>query len=60
MKTHINNNIESTFPDITDWTSINWNKIEKYVDKLQNRIYHAESIGNTRKVRYLQVKLITL
>lgn len=26
----------------TDWSSIHWYKVEKYVDKLQKRIYHAE------------------
>jgi RNA-directed DNA polymerase len=50
--------LKSTFPDITDWNAINWHKTEKYVDKLQKRIYHAESIGNFRKVRNLQRLLI--
>ena len=41
-----NNNVyESTAQYATDWTSTNWYKVEKYVDKLQKRIYHAESIG---------------
>ncbi|KZL88895.1 group II intron reverse transcriptase/maturase [Clostridium magnum] len=38
----------------TSWDSINWNKIQRYVEKLQQRIYHAESCGNKRKVRDLQ------
>ncbi|WP_367243012.1 reverse transcriptase N-terminal domain-containing protein [uncultured Methanobrevibacter sp.] len=40
-----NDNVyESTAQYVTDWSSINWYKVEKYVDKLQKRIYHAESI----------------
>lgn len=38
----------------TSWDSINWNKIQRYMEKLQQRIYHAESCGNKRKVRELQ------
>ncbi|MBQ6448969.1 MAG: group II intron reverse transcriptase/maturase [Bacillus sp. (in: Bacteria)] len=49
---------ESTAQYATDWSSINWHKAEKYVDKLQKRIYHAESIGDSRKVRDLQRMLI--
>ena len=43
---HAQNNdvYESTTQCATDWSSINWYKVEKYVDKLQKRIYHAESI----------------
>ena len=46
--------LESTLSYTTDWTSINWKKVYKYVDKLQKRIYHAESMKNSRKVRNLQ------
>jgi len=58
MKTQENNFLESTLPDTTDWNSINWKKVIKYVDKLQKRIYHAESNGDFRKVRDLQRMLI--
>ena len=44
----------STTSNITDWSSIDWNKAEKYVDKIQKRIYRAESEGDYRKVRDLQ------
>ena len=54
-----NNDVyESTTQCATDWSSINWYKVEKYVDKLQKRIYHAESIGDSRKVRDLQRILV--
>ncbi len=33
----------STAQYATDWSS-NWYKVGKYVDKLQKRIHHAESI----------------
>ena len=40
-----NDNVyESTAQCATDWSCINWYKVEKYIDKLQKRIYHAESI----------------
>ena len=58
MKTQENKVLESTLPDTTNWNSIKWNKTFKYVDKLQKRIYHAESRGNSRKVRNLQRMLI--
>ena len=32
----------SVSSDITDWDSINWNRVERYVDKQQKRIYKAE------------------
>ena len=38
----------------TKWSAINWHKVEKYVDKLQKRIYRAEINGEWRKVRNLQ------
>ena len=58
MKTSQNNLAESAFPYATDWSAINWHKINKYVDKLQKRIYHAESENDFRKVRNLQRMLI--
>ena len=45
---------KSTLPDITDWNHINWLNIGQYVEKLQQRIYHAERLGEIRKVRDLQ------
>ena len=49
---------KSAFPDVTDGNAINWYKIEKYVDKLQKRIYRAECENNFRKVRNLQRMLL--
>ena len=48
------NRFVSTTSNITDWSSIDWKKSEKYVDKTQKRIYRAESEGDYRKVRDLQ------
>lgn len=53
MNTH-NINCESTTPYVTDWSCINWNKVEKYVSKLQRRIFRAEREGDSHKVRNLQ------
>ena len=50
-----NNNIcVSVSSDITDWDSINWNRVERYVDKQQKRIYKAEVNKDKRKVRNIQ------
>jgi len=43
---------------ITNWDQINWQEINEYVEKLQQRIYHAESVGDKRKVRDLQRMLM--
>ena len=40
-----NNTFVSTTSNITNWSSIDWKKAEKYVDKIQKRIYRAESEG---------------
>lgn len=54
-----NNNVyESTAQYATNYHCTNWYKVRKYVDKLQKRIYHAESIGDSRKIRDLQRMLI--
>ena len=50
--------MESSLPDATDWSTINWYNVIKYIDKLQKRIYRAESNRNYRKVRDLQRMLI--
>ena len=49
---------KSAFPDITDWTAIDWQDMFKRVDKLQKRIYRATSENKFRKVRDLQRTLI--
>ena len=49
-----NNTFVSTTSNITNWSSIDWKKAEKYVDKIQKRRYRAESEGDYRKVRDLQ------
>ena len=50
-----NRNIcKSASSDITDWKSIDWEKIEKYVDKQQKRIYKAEVENRKRDVRNIQ------
>ena len=50
-----NKNIcKSASSDITDWKSIDWDKIEKYVDKQQKRIYKAEVENRKRDVRNIQ------
>ncbi len=41
---------KSTQSDITNWESINWLSIGNYVEKLQQRIYHAECLKQSRKL----------
>ncbi|WP_238919215.1 group II intron reverse transcriptase/maturase [Clostridium sp. YIM B02555] len=58
METYIKINKSATAPQVYDWNSINWRKIYKYVKKLRQRIFHAEQLGQTRKVRKLQRLMI--
>ena len=37
-----------------EWKNINWRKVERYVFKLQQRIFQASSNGNSLQVRKLQ------
>lgn len=46
--------IESTTSFPTKWKELQWKQIHKYVNRLQQRIYRAESLGNRRKIRQLQ------
>ena len=39
---------------LTDYDSIPWVRLEKYVRRLQQRIYRAENLGKKREVRNLQ------
>jgi len=45
---------KSTVPSTIKWEAMNWKRIARYVERLQQRIYRAESQGNKRKVRNLQ------
>lgn len=45
---------KSTLSDDIVWDQLNWISIQRYVEKLQQRIYRAESLGMKRKVRELQ------
>ncbi|MEY3866956.1 MAG: hypothetical protein RLZZ338_847, partial [Cyanobacteriota bacterium] len=44
--------------DKTEWSDIDWKKVEKTVFKLQNRIYRASESGDMFAVRRLQKMLI--
>lgn len=46
--------ILSAHATLTKWETINWSEINSYVKKLRQRIYSAEQLGKTRKVRKLQ------
>ena len=52
-----NNVYESASSNITDWQSIDWNKVEQYVGKQQKRIYKAEVENRNRDVRDIQRRL---
>ena len=43
--------------NIEVWENINWQKVERYVFKLQKQIFKASRQGNIRKVRKLQKTL---
>jgi len=38
---------KSSIPPITDWLDVKWRKAEKYVEKLQQRIFRAEKMNGT-------------
>lgn len=42
----------------TTWNDLDWNKIQKNVRRIQNRIYKARKNGNTRLVQWLQKFLL--
>ena len=44
----------SVSSDIADWDSIKWNRVERYVDKQQKRMYEAEVKNDKRSVRNIQ------
>jgi RNA-directed DNA polymerase len=46
--------MKSTLPNNITWKQINWVHAQRYVEKLQQRIYRAESLEDKRKVRELQ------
>ena len=50
--------IKSALSLPTDWQSIKWQQAEKYVEKLQKRIFHADKNGDKRRVRDLQRMLM--
>lgn len=50
--------MKSTLPHNITWKQINWVHVYNYVEKLQQRIYRAESLGEKRKVRELQRLLL--
>ena len=54
-----NSNIcEPAKPITTDWKSIKWNKVYRYVTSLQRRIYRASRNNDRKKVRDLQRQLM--
>jgi RNA-directed DNA polymerase len=46
--------MSATSPHITEWNTLNWKKINKYVKRLRQRIFRAEQLGQKRKVKKLQ------
>ncbi len=45
-------------PKTVGWDNIDWAKVERYVFKLQKRIYVASRRGDVKQVRKLQKILI--
>ncbi|OWY64585.1 hypothetical protein B7486_46440 [cyanobacterium TDX16] len=54
MNTPKSDSIENT----EGWRSINWRQVEKYVFKLQKRIYAASRCGDIKRIRKLQQTLM--
>lgn len=53
-----NTSMKSTLPHDIKWEQIDWVHIKRYVERMQQRIYRAECLGNKRKVRNLQRMLM--
>ena len=51
-------NTDSIKTNTVGWDDINWRKAERYVFKLQKRIYAASRRGDVKQVRKLQKTLI--
>lgn len=49
---------EPAKPNTTDWNSIKWNKVNRHVSSLQERIYRASRNNDKKKVRDLQRQLM--
>ncbi|WP_233221152.1 reverse transcriptase domain-containing protein [Chlorogloea sp. CCALA 695] len=47
-----------SFKNTEGWRSINWRQVERYVFKLQKRIYAASRCGDAKRVRKLQKTLM--
>ncbi len=41
--------MKSTLPHNITWKQINWVHVYKYLEKLQQRIYRAESLGENQE-----------
>ena len=51
-------NTDSIKPKTVGWDSIDWRKVDRYVYKLQTRIYAASRCGDIKQVRKLQRTLL--
>ena len=51
-------NTDSIKPKTVGWDNIDWRKVERYVFKLQTRIYTASRLGDITQVRKLQRTLM--
>ena len=49
--------MKSTLPNDITWKQVNWVHVYRYVEKLQQRIYRAESLGMKRMTRQLGQKV---
>nr|WP_307838217.1 reverse transcriptase N-terminal domain-containing protein [Bacillus cereus group sp. N21] len=54
MKNATEKSYVSAATPLTSFDDIPWVKLEKYVRRLQQRIYRAESLGKKREVKNLQ------
>jgi RNA-directed DNA polymerase len=49
--------IMSKIEQSIEWRDIDWKSVQRYVEKLQNKIYRASKSGNVRQMRSLQKTL---
>lgn len=58
MRSLILNTVNGQKGRLTDWSQINWRKVNKLIRNLQRRIFRARKLGQWKQLRRLQKLLL--
>ncbi len=58
MRSLILNTVNGQTEQLTDWSQINWRKVNKLLRNLQRRIFRARKLGQWKQLRRLQKLLL--